>query len=335
MKYRRNLWTSLVAAGGLVILILDAKTALLGASEGIALCINTVIPSLFPFFVLSSVANSAYLGRETKILRPIGQLCGIPKGGESLLLLGLLGGYPVGAQGVAQAYFNGSIDKTSAKRMLGFCNNAGPAFIFGMLSGLFSNKVTTWSLWCIHIISALISGFLFPKKTNTSCRLVEQRKITFPEAIMIGIKTMSQVCAWIVLFRVILSFCNRWFLWLFPDEFRVVFYGILELSNGCIALYDLSNEGIKFILSACLLSFGGVCVAMQTVSVTKSLGVGYYFPGKFLQMLLSLMLSSLYQFFFFNTEQRVTITWLPLIILLVGIMYVSINKTKKVVAIPG
>lgn len=335
MKNRRSLWTSLVSSIGLVVLILDAKTALLGAKNGVELCINTVIPSLFPFFVLSCVVNSAFIGREIKPLRPIGKLCGVPKGGESLLLLGLLGGYPVGAQGIEQAYSSGRIDEISARRMLGFCNNAGPAFIFGMLSGMFSNKIAIWSLWGIQILSALATGFLIPEKTNTCCRLSDHKVTTFPEAIMSSIKTIAQVCAWVILFRVILSFCSKWFLWLLPIELQVLFYGMLELSNGCIALYGLSHQGLKYILCACLLSFGGICVAMQTVSATSSVGIGYYFPGKLLQMLLSLILASLFQYFIFDFEQRVMLSWLPLIVLLIGVLYVFIIRTKKVVAIQG
>lgn len=324
-----------MAATGLMILILDAKTALLGAKEGVELCINTVIPSLFPFFVVSCYVNSTFLGREIKFLRPIGRLCGVPKGGESLLLLGLLGGYPVGAQGIEQAYSEGSIDEITAKRMLGFCNNAGPAFIFGILSGLFTNKSVIWILWLIHILSALVTGTYLPGKRNTQCRLNIQSRTTFSDAVITGIKTMSQVCAWVILFRVVLSFCNRWFLWLLPNEISVVFYGILDLTNGCISLYNLSNEGAKFILCSCLLSFGGICVAMQTVSVTKSLGIGYYFPGKLSQMILSMIFSSVFQCLLFSAEQRISVSWLPLIILLTGLIYVLRIHTKKVVAIPG
>lgn len=335
MKNRKSLWTSLIASAGLIILILDARTALTGAKEGISLCINTVIPSLFPFFVLSSIVNTAFMGKEIKILRPIGKLCGIPNGGESLLLLGLIGGYPVGAQGIEQAYVNGYISNESAKRMLGFCNNAGPAFIFGMLSGLFENKVALWILWGIHIFSALITGILLPNKTNTNCKLPEQKNITLSESVRIGIKTMAQVCAWVVLFRVILAFCSRWFLWILANEIQVIFFGLLELSNGSIALYDVANSGLRFILCACFLSFGGLCVAMQTISVTRKSAVGYYFPGKIIQTFISLILSSVLQLFLFDVTNIIVPSWLPIPILLVGVIYLSIEQAKKVVAIPG
>ena len=38
-----------VCALGMIVLILDSKTALSGCREGVTLCLNVVIPSLFPF----------------------------------------------------------------------------------------------------------------------------------------------------------------------------------------------------------------------------------------------------------------------------------------------
>ena len=43
-------------------LILDGRTAIDGARQGIELCLRTVIPSLFPFFVLSILLTSSLLG---------------------------------------------------------------------------------------------------------------------------------------------------------------------------------------------------------------------------------------------------------------------------------
>jgi hypothetical protein len=60
-------------------------------------------------------------------------------------------------------------------------------------------------------------------------------------------------------------------------------WGILELTNGCIHLGTLEDPELRFAVCAVLLSFGGLCVTMQTVSVTGKLGSGLYFPGKILQ----------------------------------------------------
>ena len=96
-------WAGLGALAFLLLLILDAGTAAEGMRSGITLCLRTVIPSLFPFFVCSMVLNGSLTGQPFHALRPLSRFCRIPRGSEALLLTGLLGGYPVGAQAVAEA----------------------------------------------------------------------------------------------------------------------------------------------------------------------------------------------------------------------------------------
>lgn len=105
---RRNFWTGICVSLGMLALILDGRTAIEGARQGIGLCLRTVIPSLFPFFVLSILLTSSLLGSSLIVLRPLGRLFGMPEGAESLLIPAFLGGYPVGAQNVAAAFRSGN-----------------------------------------------------------------------------------------------------------------------------------------------------------------------------------------------------------------------------------
>lgn len=303
MNRKQILWTSVISAVGFAVLILDAKTALIGASEGITLCLYTVVPSLFPFFVVSSILNSSLLQSRITLLRPIGRLCGIPKGAESLLLLGLLGGYPVGAQCIYEAYRSGTVSQNTAKRMLGFCNNAGPAFLFGMVGCLFEEPYVIWILWGIHILSALLTGMIIPHKTEESVILGKREPITLFQSVSNSIRIIAQVCAWVILFRVLIAFIERWFVWMLPNEIQAFISGILELSNGIHQLNYVIIQGCRFVLSAIMLSFGGICVAMQTASVTAELGVGLYFPGKAIQVSISFILSALFQYIIFPADE--------------------------------
>lgn len=318
----------------MILLILDAKTALSGAKDGIALCLYTVIPSLFPFFILSSLLTSSLTGKNISILRPIGKLCGIPVGAESLLVLSLFGGYPVGAQAISDAYRQGHLTKTAAHRLLGFCSNAGPAFLFGMVGPLFTSRIVPWVLWLIHILSALIVGAVLPGKSRDTCLLCKSLPLTVPQALEQSLRIMANVCGWIVIFRVILAVMNRWILLLLPLEGQVLLSGLLELSNGCLALRSVQSEASRFVLSACMLAIGGLCVGMQTVAVTASLGTGLYFPGKLLQSLISIPMAAAAQYFlFFSSERMVFPTVLYICLLAVGgILVICLRRRKKVVA---
>lgn len=303
MEQKVHFGTGILSFLGLLVLILDAKTALSGAQSGISLCLNSVIPSLFPFFIVTSLARSIFLGKTIRILRPISRLCGIPEGAESLMLLGFLGGYPVGAQGIHDAYRYGAISKHDAKRMLGFCNNAGPAFLFGMLGSLFTTGTTIWIIWGIHILTAIIVGLILPNKQASICVLPKHDAPSLPTCVENSIKNMTLVCAWVIIFRVIIAFLEHWILWYFPPEWRALMAGVLELTNGCHALTGITKEGTRFVLSATFLGFGGLCVAMQTASITKESGTGLYFPGKLLQGTFSFLISCTTQHFLFPRSE--------------------------------
>lgn len=334
MNFSKRFWIGTIAALCLVILIMDTKTAISGASEGLSLCLYSIIPALFPFCVLSKLIASSLIGRQMPFLRPIGRLCGIPAGSESILILGFLGGYPVGAQCINDTYRKQAISKKDARRMLGFCSNAGPSFLFGMLGGLFEDSGPLWCILIIHVLSAVIVGCLLPEKSKQTCTLKENKTVSIPTALEESVKTLALICGWVIAFRIILCFLQRWFLWMLNPQLQIAISGILELSNGCISLYTLSGNGLRFILSSGFLSFGGLCVAMQTASVTKSIGKSIYFPGKILQTAISLLLASIVQYPLFAPDQRWSIPiWLPVscisVILLTSIL---LHLNKKVVA---
>ena len=320
---------AIVAAWAMLIIILDTKTAIIGASSGLELCIRTIIPSLFPFIFLSGIINNGLLGQKVTLLNPLGRLCKIPKGSESILLLGFLAGYPVGAQVITQAYRQKQLSEAAAIRMLGFCNNAGPAFLFGIFSVIFSNPVIPWVLWAVHIASALLVGYILPGNTAEICRIKPRTQVSIHTSLQNTIKTISIICGWILLFRIIICFCEKWFLWILPVEIQILFSGLLELSNGCIMLQRIPDEGIRFILASPILAFGGLCVAMQTSSVTQELNCGNYFPGKVLQTLLSLLLSLfLYPLLFQNSYLAIRTPLIMIIIFVISIFIFTIKRKK-------
>lgn len=295
MNRRADIITGIASATGIALLILDSKAALTGAQHGVELCIQTVIPSLFPFFLFSILLTSSLMGRQLTILRPISRFCRIPEGAESILIAGFLGGYPVGAQCISRALDANQLSSSDARRLLGFCNNCGPAFLFGMAGALFENWWTPWLLWLIHIIGALCVGAIIPGRP-VKCRAQYMSAVSPVHALTKSVHIMAGVCGWVVLFRVLITFLNRWILWYLPPECQVAISGLLELSNGCVGLYELKSLSLRFILCAGFLGFGGLCVTMQTLSVvSEKLDKRLYFPGKALHCCISLCLACIVQ----------------------------------------
>lgn len=324
--------TGIFAIFSMAVLILDSKTALKGIGEGVQLCLYTVVPALFPFFVFSSIINETLIGRRIPFLRPLGKLCGMPAGSESLLMLGFFGGYPVGAQAVSDAYRQGALSKPTAQRLLGFCSNAGPSFLFGLIATLFADWWAPWVLWGIQILSTLLVGILLPGKDTGFVALQDNCQISVSIALKRAIRVMAEVCGWIILFRMYIAVCSRWVLWVFPPITKTIFSGILELSNGCIALSNLQSQSIRFILASGFLSFGGLCVYMQTVAVCGNLGLGMYIPGKILQTVFSLFLSGILLPFLYpgcSYSCRYVLIILPAMVLTFAFMKKVVAKQEK------
>ncbi len=312
-----------------LILILDARTVLAGAKDGISLCLQTVIPSLFPFFILSNIITGNISGAPLRILSPIGRLCRIPKGSEIFLLLGFLGGYPVGAKSVSDAYRDKKLSQQDAERMLGFCNNPGPAFIFGMVATLFHTYSIAWILWAINITSALFTAILLPGKSNSEYRTDNHNQIKITEALNKSVQIIANVCAWVIVFRIIIAICKRYFLYLLPTQGQVTMIGILELSNGCFFLSSISTEAERFLLCCIFLTFGGFCVTMQTASQLNGLRLGIYLRTKALQTIISALLALILQPVLFETTTPKVIYLILPACLFIGVIWLQKNRRKK------
>ena len=300
MRRAKSVLSVLFPCAAMLVLILDSKTALLGAQEGLELCIKTVIPALFPFFVISIFLTGSLGGHNVPFFQSICRFCKMPVGAENLLVVGLLGGYPTGAKCIYEAWRKGQISKEDACRCLGFCNNAGPAFIFGMCSALFSMSWVSWVLWAIHILSALLVGHILPQNNPARVTTANTGLTTLSDAMGKAITAILSVCGWVILFRVILAFCQRWFLWLLPGYARSIFEGLLELTNGCNGLTAIESEGHRFILCSAYLALGGLCVALQTASMVGELRIGMYLYGKILQCTISCCLAGLFASFYYD-----------------------------------
>ena len=331
MKKGRLYYITISSFLAMLLMILDSKTVILAMSEGIDICLKTIVPSLFPFLILSTVLTGALYGCQSSRLRPISSILGIPYGCEGIFIISLLGGYPVGAKCIAQVYAAGKISEKTAARMLGFCNNAGPAFIFGMFGQLFSSMYIPWILWIIHILSAVLVGIILPKVPNISAIRLKHQSVSISNAVEQAVKTMGTICSWIVLFKVIINFADRWFLWLFPQTLKVILIGTLELSNGCISLSKIVHPGFRFILSAAMLGFGGMCVYLQAATITKGISTKYYLCGKLLHGSISAVFAIIAQWVLFPLS-GIEIHYIPMLLIcsmLIVIIPIFLQKIKN------
>ena len=265
------------------------------ARDGLALSLETVLPSLFPFFVLSTLCivcgpADALARALSGTMRPLFRLGGA---GAGALVLGLIG--PVGARTVAELYRSGALSRGEAERLLCFCNNAGPGFVLGICGGaLFSSARAGAYLYLIHVLSAMAAGILLcrsasplPTTSGKTSMRHEALSRAFPAAVRDSFSAVWSVCGFVILFAVLL----RLLALAFPLVARVpILLGIVELTTGVLSL---SATPAGFVGCAALLAWGGLSVHAQTLSVLGDLSPAWYFRGKLLQTCLSVPLAYL------------------------------------------
>lgn len=304
MKQQSSPWAAaapaLLSFMAILALILDAGTAVSAAAEGIQLCLQTVVPSLFPFLVASRLFLASGAAQWcTRVVGPVmGPAFGLPAQGASALALGMLSGYPVGAQTAASLYGAGQLSKEEAERLLAFCSNAGPAFIFGMVGGLLGSGKIAAVLYAIHICSALLTGLVLRPRgapVRSGRRELQGRTETvdLPAAVAGAVRTTGLICGYIVLFRVIGAFLARAFATWMPPAVEIGVAGLLELAGGCSRLPELDAAGLRYCMASGFLAFGGLCVWLQTQSVIRPYGLTgrYYLFGKILQGTIAVLLT--------------------------------------------
>jgi len=254
-------------------MLLDAAEIRAAVLEGLGLCARSVIPALFPFLVLSSLLISLGFGEWIAgalegLMEP---LYGISGAGASALILGLIGGYPVGARTTAELYENGLLTRDEAERLLIFCNNSNPAFLINVLGlGVFRSVRTGVWLWLIHIFSALLSGLLLgrpgrrsragprpapPVRRSRSVRLSS----AFVAAVQSALAAILSICAFVVFFYVLALPLRA-----LPGCHGALATGLLELFS---AVPLLSSDRAGFLLAAGLSGWGGLSVLCQTLAV--------------------------------------------------------------------
>lgn len=288
------------------------EAAAKAAKEGLRLCGELIIPSLFPFFVLSGLTVSLGLATQLgRLVSPVmGPLFHQSGAGASALVLGLLGGYPVGAKTACELYRQGVCDREQARHLLAFCNNSGPAFVLGGVGAAVFHSVRTGILLMgIQALSACLTGLLLRpgRRPVLSAHTVENAPKHFTRCLTESVRQSASatffICAYVILFNILIQLlrCSgllvsmecllTWFRCPVSWQTPLV-TGMWELANGISSLHRTPDAIVP---ASFLLSWGGLSVHLQTLSLLhrQNLASGPYLLGKALQACLSAALACL------------------------------------------
>ena len=270
--------------------------------SALSLCLRVVIPSLFPFFVLSAfLLESGVSGMLSVVCSPLmARVFRLSGAGASAVVLGMIGGYPIGADCVRALYTSDAISKREAERLLLFCNNSGPAFILGAVGcGIFGSLRIGAMLLAIHWISAGLIGFFFrfraSKQVGTRiCGAPEKPfAAAFCTAVKSAMMTSLNVSAFVIFFAVVTELLHICAFLPRAGVSGAVCTGFWELTSGIAALNTTANLRYGLIACAGILGFGGICVHAQTAALLSKtdLSLKPYLLGKSLHAAISSLLA--------------------------------------------
>ena len=311
----KNKLAVFAALCGLWVMVTASDAAVAACRTGLRLCVELILPSLFPFFVLSALLGKlglpALLGRR---LAPLGErLFHVSGEGMTALFLGLLGGYPLGAAYVAELAESGRVSDEEASRLLGFCNNSSPAFFLGAIgTGVFGGVKWGLLLYLVHVLAAVLTGLVLrgeeiAPKADASPAAPLPFSRALPEAVRQALSASLNVCGFVVCFAVFTGLLNaNGFFALLSGRLavltgqplswcRALLTGFFELGGGIGALRGLPPTPMNLALAGAIMGWGGLSVHFQTLSLIadREIESAPHLAGRLLSALLSFFLAGI------------------------------------------
>lgn len=291
MKQNGKRISILLALAAFGAMLLGSDAALTGAQEGVSVCARVIIPGLLPCLILAGLLTRLGIpALLVRFLTPVtSRLFRVSGAGAAAFVLGVSGGYPLGAATVAELRRQGEISPEEGSRLLGFCNNSGPAFLVGAIgAGVFHSTRLGLLLYGAHVLAAALTGVLLARLSHKPYKLCKPKvqiqaiplSQAFTAAAAAGAEAMVRICAFVVFFAA----AGR-VLWQMPgvaalplalhdatgiplQAVRALFQGLLELGSGAAALSGMPLSPASAALAAFLAGWGGVSVIFQTLAVT-------------------------------------------------------------------
>lgn len=274
----------------------------------LSLWLNTLVPSMFPMFVLSDILiNYNFIDYiPQKILSTISKIFNISKPSVLILFLSLISGFPSNARNIKTAYEKNLISKKEAEHILTFNHFTNPLFVFQTIGSFFLNN-STYGLIIIfsHIFSNFLIGF-FIRNKNTITKInnttIKDNCQSFGTILSTSIKksidTLFIVAGVATLFLILSSLITNIFS--LNEITSLIVKSILEMTMGLSSISLVSlNDTLKVTISTMIISFGGLSVHLQVISALEGSNIKYqnYLKGRLYQTVISGFISFIIMLF--------------------------------------
>lgn len=303
LKISPSLVIGLTALLAFLLVFIQADVAIEYMSKGLKLCAASVIPSLFPFMVMSELIVKSGIGlRFSRIVsRPVRSMLGISSAGACACILGAVCGFPIGAKAAVSMYDDGIISKKELERTLTVCNNPGSAFVINTVGGalLGSNKIGILLFFCV-ILSSLVVGIaenlIFGSVGNhdeAPCALTPHAEVNvslITDAVKSSAISLLSVCGFVTFFSALVGCIGASLSALnFSENTLSCIFGLFEISSGVGSASESSSRTVATLLCATFCGWSGISVHLQVMSVVGNRKISFkpYLIAKCAQAVIS------------------------------------------------
>lgn len=276
-------------------MLFNPEITILGITEGLKVWYSSLIPSLFPFMLISNIIIS--LNSEeiiNKLLRPLTYVLGIEKNAGFAIFSGLFFGYPLCCLTSIRLYRVKKISAATANFCTACFNNLSPAFLVGCLGHIKAvlpihfltigiNVLINRLRWSKELKKAKDISTANPIIITASAEITKYNSI-FDGAILDSIISITKLGGYIAFFSLI----NEYIKLLFTNITNVSTYIclIVEITTGINTAGSIRNI-LPFV------SFTGICGILQTFAIddTKIINRKKYITSKIQAALICIIIS--------------------------------------------
>ena len=270
----------------LVFIIYYSKDVMESVSFSISIWKDNLFPSLFPFFIISNLLLQYNFVDKISFLfkRIMPTIFKLPKEACFPLIISLFSGFPSGAKATADLVNENILTKEQGTSLLTFTHYSNPLFILGFIGTIILGNQKLGTIILIsHLLSGLIIGIIFrPKNIENNKNYNKTQKVrkktnfgsALKTSIFTSLETMFLLLGIVTIFLILTTIMSK----LLPcsETTKSIIAGILEMTQGIKLVSTLPiSTLIKTVIITIFISFGGISVHMQVLSIISETKIKY------------------------------------------------------------
>ena len=308
-KILSQLIFTILCCSFLILLLFFSQECISLASNGLLIWYKNMIPSLFPFMVLSGfMVRSGLSLKIGQWMQPIlGIFFRLPSQMLYTIFMGFLCGFPMGAKIVADMLEKEQITIKEGEYLLAFCNNIGPLYMLGYVIPLFKYQNVWQVLGLMYLIplgyGLILRYFSLPisgaelSVSSASHNIIKSSNylLCFQQSLSSAIEQITLLGGCMIFFNCLQIYpqiLNQYFCtnstYTYVSFIPDILCSLTEIGGGLKQLagsVSMSNTSISLYLPLFLLTFGGLSCIIQTYFIIKNTGlkISTYIKHKVIQ----------------------------------------------------